>query len=69
VNYEEDLGWFEANYARLRDGYCNEWIAISERRVVSHGASPEEVIEEARRRGFPGAFITKVPGSWEDPFY
>lgn len=64
--HEEDLTWFEKNYYRLRDQYYNEWIAISGKQVVSHGSDPGLVLKEARQKGHPRAFITLVPGTWEE---
>lgn len=64
-NYEEDLDWFSTNYSKLREAYCNQWIAVAEKRVVGNGSSVAEAVEEARRQGFLRVFVTMIPGNWE----
>ncbi len=43
--------------------YLDQWIAIVDSKIVSHGKDVRQVFEEARKR-FPGKrpLVTKVPG-------
>jgi len=44
-------------------GYANEWIAIVDCRVVSHGADVRAVFKEAKQK-YPKKkpFIARIPG-------
>ena len=43
--------------------YIDEWIAVVDNKVVSHGKNAKKVFQEAKHK-FPGKspLITKVPG-------
>ena len=44
--------------------YAGEWVAIVDRKVVSHGLSPKHVFKEAKRccpRRRP--LVTRIPGN------
>jgi hypothetical protein len=51
-----------------RDEYANQWVALNDSRLISHGAKLKEVIAEARRAGEPDALMIFVEPSNIPPF-
>ncbi|HMF30693.1 MAG TPA: DUF5678 domain-containing protein [Candidatus Lokiarchaeia archaeon] len=45
----DNLHWGRDHYSELQHLYDREWVAISNRQVVSHGKNLREVEEEAER--------------------
>jgi D-serine dehydratase len=52
----------------LRDTKPDSWVALSEdeSRVVGHGDTYREAVEEARRNGEEDPLLIKTPEKWND---
>ena len=44
----DDDEWAEKHYADLQEKYKDEWVAVVDKQVVSHGSSLSKVEEEAK---------------------
>lgn len=56
---DETVKWL-ATQPGLLAPYENEWVAVADERVLAHGASVGEVIEEARRQGYDDPLLIPV---------
>jgi len=43
------MRWGEENYAQLQKKYKDKWVAILQKKIISHGENMEEVETEAKR--------------------
>ncbi|HKY70686.1 MAG TPA: DUF5678 domain-containing protein [Nitrospira sp.] len=50
--YETDLSWVLDNYATLIEAYPNEFIAVLNKKVLTHGRTIQE-LKEALHSNFP----------------
>lgn len=57
---DADLQWFSE--ADLRQ-FANQYVAIVDRAVVSHGDDPEVVYDDAKRRTTGAIHVFKVPAT------
>ena len=39
----EDFDWVKENYGKLQELYKNMWVAIFDKKIISHGKSLKEV--------------------------
>lgn len=46
----DDDEWAENHYMSLQDKYKDEWVAVVDKQVVSHGKSLARVEEEAKMK-------------------
>lgn len=53
---------------RHRDKYANQWVALNDGRLISHGPEFKDVIAEARRLGEPDALMIFVEPGTALPF-
>jgi len=60
----EDLDWAEIHHSELVDKYREQWVAVYNKQVVSHGDSLAQVREEAQkktgRKHIPVYFVDSV---------
>ncbi len=49
-DYWSDRDWIIEHYSELMEEYPDEWIAVYNQTVVSHGKNGEEVLSEGRER-------------------
>jgi hypothetical protein len=56
----------EERITALKEAPPNGWVAFSddENHVVAYGATYEEAVSEAQRRGFAEPVLVKVPEDW-----
>lgn len=59
-----DYDWLHLH----RDEYANQWVALNDGRLISHGIELKEVIAEARHLGEPDALMIFVEPSTAPPF-
>lgn len=55
-----ELGWLEANLARLRREIPGQWIVLDETGLVCHGNDYDQVLNEARSR-VEVPFVLRLP--------
>ena len=48
--YWQDNDWAYSHYPELQKRYLEKWVAIVNKKVVSAGKSPKEVIRDAKRK-------------------
>ena len=53
------MEWMSDHPEALED-YVDEWVAIADERVVAHGPSVGDVIDEAKRQGFDDPLLVPV---------
>lgn len=46
---QDDYDWADTHFPELANQYPEEWVAVSGRQVIAHGAQPGEVSAEAYR--------------------
>jgi hypothetical protein len=49
--YWHDSDWLDAHDAELTELYPNQWVAVLSEKVISHGTSLQQVLEEVEKQG------------------
>ena len=54
----EDFEWVKKNYIKLQKRFKNIWVAIADKKIISHGESLEEVESKAEALLGKNDFVT-----------
>ena len=46
----DDMDWTSQHYSELMQKYPNEWVAVVDGKIISHGKDLEKIIKEAKRK-------------------
>ena len=49
-SYWRDSAWLEAHDAELAELYANQWVAVLSKKVISHSASLEQVLNAVEKQ-------------------
>lgn len=62
-----EMRWFESHSKELERSYPDEWLAIEDEHLISHGARLVDVLNEARTKGVDNPFIVGTrPAHFKD---
>ena len=50
LNYEDNAKWLSKNYAKLKDKFNDEWVAVLDKTVIDHDSDLVKLVKRLKQQ-------------------